>query len=124
MSVSPIPGRGAVFPGHFPIVTVALGKLTGDQESRRKGRLRLSWRSATCDTYAVAPAAFLAAARALGVEPDRAAVFEDALAGVVAGRAGRFALVVGVDRAGQADALREHGADVVVGDLAELLGRP
>jgi beta-phosphoglucomutase family hydrolase len=68
-----------------------------------------------------APDTFLAGARALGVEPDRAAVFEDALAGVAAGHAGGFACVVGVDRAGQRDALREHGADVVVSDLAELL---
>ena len=52
-----------------------------------------------------------------------AAVFEDALAGVAAGRAGGFGLVVGVDRVGQADALRAHGADVVVTDLAELLTR-
>ncbi|GLX00593.1 beta-phosphoglucomutase family hydrolase [Microtetraspora sp. NBRC 16547] len=70
-----------------------------------------------------APDTFLAAARALGVAPDQAAVFEDALAGVEAGRAGRFACVVGVDRAGQAAALREHGADVVVSDLSELLER-
>jgi beta-phosphoglucomutase-like phosphatase (HAD superfamily) len=48
-------------------------------------------------------------------------VFEDALAGVEAGRAGNFGIVVGVDRAGQADALRQHGADIVVQDLAELL---
>jgi beta-phosphoglucomutase family hydrolase len=68
-----------------------------------------------------APDTFLAAARALGVEPGQAAVFEDALAGVSAGRAGGFACVVGVDRAGQADALREHGADLVVADLSELL---
>ena len=68
-----------------------------------------------------APDTFLAAARALEVAPDRAAVFEDALAGVASGRAGRFGLVVGVDRVGQADELREHGADVVVGDLSELL---
>jgi len=68
-----------------------------------------------------APDTFLAAARALEVAPDRAAVFEDALAGVAAGRAGRFGLVVGVDRVGQADELREHGADVVVGDVSELL---
>jgi beta-phosphoglucomutase family hydrolase len=68
-----------------------------------------------------APDTFVAGARALGVMPDRAAVFEDALAGVAAGRAGRFGLVVGVDRVGQADALREHGADVVVSDLADLL---
>ena len=68
-----------------------------------------------------APDTFLAAARALGVTPGQAAVFEDALAGVAAGRAGGFACVVGVDRVGQADELRAHGADVVVSDLAELL---
>jgi len=68
-----------------------------------------------------APDTFLAGARALGVEPSQAAVFEDALAGVEAGRAGRFGLVVGVDRMGQADALRDQGADVVVNDLSELL---
>jgi HAD superfamily hydrolase (TIGR01509 family) len=70
-----------------------------------------------------APDTFLAGARALGVSPPHAAVFEDALAGVEAGRAGGFGHVVGVDRvgAGHADALRRHGADVVVGDLAELL---
>jgi beta-phosphoglucomutase family hydrolase len=68
-----------------------------------------------------APDTFLAGAQALGVEPDGAAVFEDALAGVAAGRAGKFGFVVGVDRAGQAEALRERGADVVVDDLAELL---
>jgi beta-phosphoglucomutase family hydrolase len=68
-----------------------------------------------------APDTFLAAAKALGVAPEEAAVFEDALAGVEAGRAGHFGQVVGVDRVGQADALREHGADVVVEDLSELL---
>jgi beta-phosphoglucomutase family hydrolase len=68
-----------------------------------------------------APDTFLAGARALGVTPTQAAVFEDALAGVEAGRAGDFGFVVGVDRVGQADALRAHGADVVVQDLAELL---
>jgi beta-phosphoglucomutase family hydrolase len=68
-----------------------------------------------------APDTYLAGARALGVPPEAAAVFEDALAGVEAGRAGRFGFVVGVDRAGQAQQLREHGADVVVGDLEELL---
>jgi beta-phosphoglucomutase family hydrolase len=68
-----------------------------------------------------APDTFLAAAEKLGVEPAQAAVFEDALAGVEAGRAGRFGHVVGVDRAGEAEALREHGADTVVRDLAELL---
>jgi beta-phosphoglucomutase family hydrolase len=68
-----------------------------------------------------APDSFLAAARKLGVEPAHAAVFEDALAGVESGRAGDFGYVVGVDRVGQADALRAHGADIVVEDLAELL---
>ena len=69
-----------------------------------------------------APDSFLAGARELGVEPSQAAVFEDALAGVEAGRAGRFGYVVGVDRVGHADDLRAHGADVVVQDLSELLG--
>jgi HAD superfamily hydrolase (TIGR01509 family) len=68
-----------------------------------------------------APDTFLAGARALGVEPAQAAVFEDALAGVAAGHAGAFGCVIGVDRVGQANALRQHGADVVVGDLDELL---
>lgn len=68
-----------------------------------------------------APDMFLEAARELGTPPAAAAVFEDALAGVAAGRAGGFGLVVGVDRLGQADALRRAGADVVVDDLEELL---
>jgi beta-phosphoglucomutase family hydrolase len=68
-----------------------------------------------------APDTFLAGAEALGATPGQAAVFEDALAGVEAGRAGKFAVVVGVDRVGQADALEAHGADVVVQDLSELL---
>jgi beta-phosphoglucomutase family hydrolase len=67
-----------------------------------------------------APDTFLAAAKEVGVEPAEAAVFEDALAGVEAGRAGHFGFVVGVDRVGQREALLEHGADVVVSDLAEL----
>ena len=71
-----------------------------------------------------APDTFLAGARALGVEAAQAAVFEDALAGVEAGRAGHFGVVVGVDRVGQADALAAHGADIVVHDLAELLQAP
>ncbi|MFD7644033.1 HAD family hydrolase [Kitasatospora sp. NPDC059795] len=69
-----------------------------------------------------APDTFLAAAKQLDTAPEHAAVFEDALAGVAAGRAGGFGTVVGVNRTGQAEALREHGADVVVDDLAELLG--
>jgi beta-phosphoglucomutase family hydrolase len=68
-----------------------------------------------------APDTYIAGAHLLGVEPGDAAVFEDALAGVEAGRAGKFGYVVGVDRVGQASALREHGADVVVTDLADLL---
>jgi beta-phosphoglucomutase family hydrolase len=73
-----------------------------------------------------APDSFLAGAQALGVGADAAAVFEDALSGVEAGRAGHFGFVVGVDRVRQADALRSRGADVVVEDLCELLevGRP
>ena len=70
-----------------------------------------------------APDTYLAGARALGVGPEEAAVFEDALAGVEAGRAGKFACVVGVDRVDHADALREHGATIVVEDLAELLDK-
>ncbi|MEW2497155.1 beta-phosphoglucomutase family hydrolase [Streptomyces nodosus] len=66
------------------------------------------------------PDTFLAAASDLGVEPKAAAVFEDALAGMDAGRSGHFGYVVGVDRTGQAEALRAHGADIVVRDLAEL----
>jgi len=68
-----------------------------------------------------APDTFLEAARELGVEPARAVVIEDALSGVEAGRRGRFGLVVGVDRHGEREALRAHGADIVVTDLAELL---
>lgn len=68
-----------------------------------------------------APDSFLRAAELLDIEPGQGAVFEDALSGVAAGRAGRFGLVVGVDRVGQAEALRRNGADIVVSDLAELL---
>ena len=68
-----------------------------------------------------APDTFLAGAQALGLQAGEAVVFEDALAGVEAGRAGHFRYVVGVDRVGQADALKAHGADIVVTDLADLL---
>jgi beta-phosphoglucomutase family hydrolase len=68
-----------------------------------------------------APDTFLAGARALAAEPSQAVVFEDALVGVEAGRAGNFGLVVGVDRTGQAEALKARGADIVVQDLSELL---
>ncbi|GHE96684.1 beta-phosphoglucomutase family hydrolase [Streptomyces griseoluteus] len=68
------------------------------------------------------PDTFLAAAADLGVPPERAAVYEDALAGMDAGRAGGFGYVVGLDRTGQADALYAHGAHIVVKDLAELGG--
>jgi beta-phosphoglucomutase family hydrolase len=67
-----------------------------------------------------APAIFLEAARRLGVSPRRAAVVEDALAGVTAGRRGGFGLGIGVDRVGQAEALRKAGADLVVKDLEDL----
>ena len=70
-----------------------------------------------------APDTFVAGARALGAEPPQAVVFEDALAGVEAGRAGGFGYVVGVDRAGQRDALAQRGADIVVDDLSELIER-
>jgi beta-phosphoglucomutase family hydrolase len=68
-----------------------------------------------------APDTYLEGARMLGVDPRASAVFEDAIAGVQAGRAGGFGLVVGIDRAGQKAALREHGADVVVRDLGDLM---
>ena len=68
-----------------------------------------------------APDTFLEAARMLGVTAANGCVYEDALAGVAAGRAGHFGFVVGVDRVGQADQLHAHGADVVVKDLADLL---
>jgi len=68
-----------------------------------------------------APDTYLAGAAALGVEPAAACVFEDAVSGVEAGRAGNFGHVVGVDRVHHADALRQHGADVVVDDLGELI---
>jgi beta-phosphoglucomutase family hydrolase len=72
-----------------------------------------------------APDTFLAGAALLGVGADQAVVFEDAIVGVEAGQAGAFALVVGIDRVGQAQALSNHGADIVVTDLAELIeGRP
>jgi beta-phosphoglucomutase-like phosphatase (HAD superfamily) len=65
------------------------------------------------------PAVFLEAARRLGVGPERAVVVEDAVAGVQAGRAGGFALVIGIDRGGNAEGLAANGADVVVNDLVE-----
>jgi beta-phosphoglucomutase family hydrolase len=68
-----------------------------------------------------APDTYLAGAKAVGVTPDQATVYEDALAGVESGRRGNFGFVVGVDRVGQADALKSHGADVVVQDLSQLL---
>ena len=70
-----------------------------------------------------APDTFLYAAEVLDTAPENCAVFEDAQAGVAAGKAGKFGYVVGVDRVGQADALRQHGATIVVDDLADLLKR-
>jgi beta-phosphoglucomutase family hydrolase len=68
-----------------------------------------------------APDSFLRAAQLLDTAPEEAAVFEDALAGVAAGHAGHFGVVIGVDRVDHADELRHNGADVVVADLAELM---
>jgi HAD superfamily hydrolase (TIGR01509 family) len=68
-----------------------------------------------------APDMFCFAARCLGIDPAEAVVFEDALAGVEAGRAGQFGFVVGVDRTGQAEELQRHGASIVVSDLSDLL---
>jgi HAD superfamily hydrolase (TIGR01509 family) len=68
-----------------------------------------------------APDSFLRGAELLDVTPGAAAVFEDAIAGVQAGHAGHFGVVVGVDRVGHAEALRRNGADVVVAELTELL---
>ncbi len=68
-----------------------------------------------------APDTYLAGAEALGVEPAAACVFEDAVSGVEAGAAGNFGHVVGVDRVHHAEALRAHGADVVVDDLGDLI---
>jgi beta-phosphoglucomutase family hydrolase len=71
-----------------------------------------------------APDTFIAGARALDAQPPDAVVFEDALVGVEAGRRGEFGFVVGVDRTGQAEALKARGADIVVSDLSELLDEP
>jgi beta-phosphoglucomutase-like phosphatase (HAD superfamily) len=70
------------------------------------------------------PDTFLAASKALGIDAQHCAVFEDAIAGVRAGRAGAFGWVVGVDRTGNAASLLSNGADTVVADLAELLEGP
>lgn len=88
---------------HFPVIVD--GNLAGDRNLAGKP----------------APDTFLFAAQQLDTEAARAVVLEDALSGVTAGRAGRFGLVVGVDRGVGADRLLENGADVVVQDLAELL---
>ncbi|WP_447986626.1 HAD family hydrolase [Nitrospira sp. Nam74] len=68
-----------------------------------------------------APDTFVEAARRLDVPPPQAIIIEDALAGVEAGRKGGFGLVIGLDRRNQAEALRQHGADIVAADLAEFL---
>ncbi len=67
------------------------------------------------------PDTYLKAAERLGVFPERAVVVEDAISGVQAGRAGGFGLVIGVDRKGDPESLRQGGADIVVGDLSELV---
>ncbi len=68
-----------------------------------------------------APDMFLEAARRLGATPESAVVFEDAISGVRSGAAGGFAMVIGIDRGGQPDALREAGATIVIDDLDDLL---
>jgi beta-phosphoglucomutase family hydrolase len=68
-----------------------------------------------------APDTFLLAARLLGVEPTRTVVLEDAISGVQAGSVGKFGLVIGVARKGNADELKHHGAHLVVRDLEELI---
>ena len=90
----------------------ALEQFDAKVDGRDAGERRLAGKPA--------PDIYLAAAAALGVAPARTVVIEDALAGVAAARAGDFGLVVGVDRGGQAEALRAHGADYVVDDLAAL----
>ncbi len=71
-----------------------------------------------------APDTYLKAAEMLGAKPKRAVVVEDAISGVQAGRSGKFGLVIGVDRLGDADALRANGANMVVPDLGDLLLSP
>lgn len=71
-----------------------------------------------------APDTFLDAARLLGLTPQQCVVIEDAVAGVQAGRAGAFGLVVGVDRSGDGRRLLEQGADIVVREMTELLPEP
>ncbi|GAA0200716.1 MULTISPECIES: HAD family phosphatase [unclassified Aeromicrobium] len=95
--------RAAGLIDHFPVIVD--GVVAGDRQLAGKP----------------APDTFLFAAQQLDVEPSRAVVLEDATSGVAAGHAGRFGLVVGVDRGAGADALREHGADEVVSDLRDLL---
>ncbi len=113
----------------------AMGVRTGLVTSSRNGRMILH-RSGLADLFDVIldgedaqraqlagkpdPAVYLEAARRLDCAPAQTAVVEDALAGVEAGRRGGFGLVVGIDRADQAAALREHGADLVLADLADL----
>src|SRR5207245_2358824 len=103
-------------------VQVYEGTVTYIRSVREKG-IATAIVSSSANTNQILASAGLAAATELHMTPSQAAVFEDALAGVEAGRAGHFALVVGVDRVGQADALAKHGADIVVQDLAELLDK-
>jgi hypothetical protein len=94
----------------------------GHRSCLRRGSTAWSPSSSVCD--ASRPRQRSPQGRALGIEPAQAAGFEDALAGAAAGRAGGFGCVVGMDRAGQADALQEHRATIVVADLLDLLGAP
>ena len=129
-----------VEPYEAAIALVRSAAGAGDQDRRRvlqqqlRGGARGGGHRANCSTRGwtgrTSPASGSRASRrrmrfwrrrgALGVEPSRAVVVEDAIAGVEAGRAGRFGCVIGVDRGGQSLALREAGADVVVTDLAQV----
>jgi beta-phosphoglucomutase family hydrolase len=109
--------RAVVSASHNCLAVLESAGLTGYLEARVDGavvsELGLKGKPA--------PDSFLEGARRLGVDPGQAAVFEDALAGVESGRAGHFGIVVGVNRVNHRDALLQHGADIVVDDLSELL---
>lgn len=101
---------------HCQAVTEAAG-IAGLFDTRVDGKV-----SAELDLKGKpAPDIFLKAAEMLHVPPEKAVVVEDAIAGVEAGHKGGFGLVIGVDRKGDGEELRQHGADLVVKDLKELL---
>lgn len=109
--------RAVVTSSHNAVKVLEVTDLAGFMQERVDGAVR----QALGLKGKPAPDTFLEAARRLGVPPSEAAVFEDALAGVEAGRSGDFGYVVGVNRVNQAEALKQHGADIVVNDLVDLL---